>query len=343
MARWALAGAGWMAAVHGLAIRSLGGHEVVAVASRTTASATALATETGGRVVSLDDLPADADIVVVATPPGRHARDVLRAAAEGRVVVVEKPLCTTLEDADRLVRVQDAGGLVVYAENLLFSDVVGAALSEIAALGPLHHLHARTLQARPDRPGFTQRAWGGGVMFDLGVHPIAVVLRAANSAPVAVTADYHTSPDIEVEDLAVARIRFATGLTATVETSWRATSPTWDVQAASDRGAVRLELLPTVELERNGETVTLPAPRRGDHPPQLDQFGYIEQLRVAAEVHRTREPHSASDIRFGRAVLEVVCAAAESARTGREVALPYIGPRGRTPVELWRPEVTTTD
>lgn len=343
MTDWALAGAGWISAVHGLAVRALPGGRVVAVASRTEAAATERAAQTGGRVVSYAELPAGADIVVVATPPAHHAVDALRAMAAGAAVVVEKPLCTTLEDADRLTRVVEAGGMLTYAENLLFSDATATALSEVAGLGPLRHLTARALQSRPTWGEFTRRHWGGGVLFDLGVHPLALVLRAAGGAvPVGVRADFETSPDIEVEDRARVALRFDTDLTAEIEASWRERTPVWDLQAASDDGVVRFELLPQTSLERNGEPMALPpAPEPDDDdgiPPQLDELGYLGQLRDAEAAWRAGRSSSISDVHLGRQLLEVVCAAAVSARTDEEVTLPFEGPRDRTPAELWRPD-----
>ncbi len=341
----ALCGAGWMAAVHGLAVRALPDAEVVAVASRTEASAAALVAETGGRVVAYEDLPAGADVVVVATPPARHAVDALRAMAAGAAVVVEKPLCTTLADADRLVRVVEAGGVLTYAENLLFSDATSTAMSEVATLGPLRHLAARALQPRPTWGDFTTRGWGGGVLFDLGAHPLALVLRAAGRArPVGVRAAFDASPDVEVEDRASVSLRFDSGLVASIEVSWRERSPIWDLQAASDDGVVWFELLPDVSLERSGEPVPLPPPPPTDDPdagalpPQLEQFGYVEQLRDAVAGRRAGRASGISDVHLGRDVLEITCAAAVSARTGEEVPLPFAGPRDRTPVELWRPD-----
>jgi len=340
---WALAGAGWMAAVHGLAVRALPGGQVVAVASRTRASAERCVAETGGEPVAYADLPAGADLVVVATPPAQHAEHALRAMAAGAGVVVEKPLCTTLADADRLVRVAGAGGMLTYAENLLYADATSAALSEVATIGPLRHLTARALQPRPTWGQFTRRHWGGGVLFDLGVHPLALLVRAAGAAtPVGVAATFEASPDVEVEDHARVRLRFDTGLVAELEVSWRDPSPVWDLQAASDAGVVRYELLPDVALERDGEPVALPPlPDAGDEgapPPQLHQLGYVEQLRDAEVAWRAGRASSISDAHLGRQLLEVVCAAAVSARTGDEVPLPFDGPRDRTPVELWRPD-----
>ena len=346
MTDWALAGAGWISAVHGLAIRALPGSQVVAVASRTPESAQRRVAETGGRVVGYDDLPAGADIVIVATPPARHAADALRAMAAGAAVVVEKPLCTTLDDADRLVRVVESGGILTYAENLLFADATSTALSEVAQLGALRHLSARALQPRPTWGEFTHRHWGGGVLFDLGVHPLALVLRAARATPASVSATFDSSPDIEVEDHARVQLRFDSGLTAEVEVSWRDRSPMWDLQAASDTGVVRFDLLPEVALERDGEPVDLPPlPQRDEAaqvPPQLDRFGYVEQLRDAEAAFRAGRASGISDVHLGRDLLEVVCAASASARAGDEVALPWTGPRDRTPIELWLPDPAGT-
>ena len=337
MVDYAFAGAGWMAAVHGLAVAAQPDSRVVAVASRRPETAAARAEQVGGRPVTYEELPAGADIVVVATPPARHAVDALRAMAAGALAVVEKPLCATLEHADRLVRVVEAGGLLVYAENLLFADPVARMLSEVASIGPLTHLSTRTLQPRPSWGDFTKRLWGGVVFFDLGVHPLALVLRAAGATPVGVRAFYDAGPDVEVEDLATVEVRFDSGLVATIDVSWRHDDPVWDLQAASDTGVVRLQLLPDVVVERDGTPVVLPPPPDGDRPPQLDQFGYVEQLREAETALRTGIPVTVSDVHLGRQVLEVVCAAAVAARDGGEVALPFDGPRNRTPIELWRP------
>lgn len=333
----AFAGAGWIAAVHALAVPAAGGR-LVAVASRTESSATRLVAEAGGSVVGYADLPADADVVVVATPPAHHTEHALRAAAGGAAVLIEKPLATTLADADRLVRVAEAGAPLTYAENLLFAPAVSFALTEIAMLGPLTHLSARAMQARPTWGDFTSRGAGGGVCFDLGVHPLALVLRAAGSArPVAVRATFHGADDIDVEDRASLALRFDTGLDATIEVSWREDSPTWDLQAAAPGQVAYLELLPQLGFERNGEPVDLPAPAEGEHPPQLEEFGYLDQLRSTFAAADRGAGAAESTVAFGRDILDIVCAASQSAATGTEVALPFEGPRDRTPVELWRP------
>jgi predicted dehydrogenase len=58
----------------------------------------------------LDD---DLDAVLVATPHATHTEVVLAALDAGLHVFVEKPLCITLDDADRLIAARDRTGLVV--------------------------------------------------------------------------------------------------------------------------------------------------------------------------------------------------------------------------------------
>src|SRR4051794_7774700 len=115
----ALAGAGMIASVHSLAAHLAPGLEVTAVASRTATNAEKLAAQSRARAVRPDELPAGADIVVVATPPPNHVEAAIAALQAGAAVIVEKPLATTLDDADRLVEAAAAtGGRVGYAENL---------------------------------------------------------------------------------------------------------------------------------------------------------------------------------------------------------------------------------
>ena len=96
---------------------------------------------------------------------------------------------------------------------------------------------------------------------------------------------------------------------------------------------VRAELIPAVTLEHNGVPMTLPAPREGV-VAELDTFGYIRQLETAIDV--AEGATTSMNAAFGRHVLEVVCAAYTSAgQAGAPIALPFAGPRDRTPLQLW--------
>jgi predicted dehydrogenase len=334
----ALAGAGMIASVHSLAAHLAPDLEVVAVSSRTEASAEALAAQAHARAVRPDDLPAGADVVVVCTPPSDHVATAIAALQAGAAVIVEKPLATTLDDADRLVDAAAAtGGRVGYAENLAFAPVFTAARAHASGMGPIHHLDTHVLQERPTWGGFLHADWGGGVLFDLGAHPLALVLLlTAPARPVSVSCRLHGADDIEVDDLAELTLSFDSGLHASVTTSWRSPAPVWDLQTASADGTLRIELLPDLELEVSGEPVALPALAPGLPAPQIAQFGYLDQLEsFVADFAAGREPEM--NAAFGRDVLDIVCAASVSARHhGRVEAVPFTGPRDRTPQQLWR-------
>jgi predicted dehydrogenase len=332
----ACCGAGWVMRVHAAACAALG-WPIVAVASRTAARAASLAADVGARSVGYDELPAGADVVIVGTPPSYHASHAAAALAAGALVVVDKPLCTTLADADHLVALSASDPTrLLYAENLAAAPVVGALLARVELLGPLTHLQVRSRQGLPTWGEFTTDSWGGGALFDLGVHPLAIALMVARlagaGAPQSVSATLAGGDGHRTDEEAQVSITFASGLVARVEASWRdGPTPRWDVQAASATGVLRAELLPTQELEHNGSPVAIARPAAS--PPELEALGYIGQLRgFLADRDTGRAPVGAE---FGRAVLDVTCAAYRSAGTGAPEPLPFTGRRDLTPLQLW--------
>ena len=327
-----------IASVHSLAAHLAPGIEVVAVASRTAANAEKLAAQSKARAVRPDELPAGADIVFVCTPPANHVDDAIAALQAGAAAIVEKPLATTLDDADRLVEAAAAtGGRVAYAENLAFAPAFTEALRHRATMGPVHHLDTHVLQDRPSWGGFLGADWGGGVLFDLGAHPIGLaLLLAAPARPVSVSCRLHGADDIDVDDLAEVTLSFDSGLHASITASWRSPAAVWDLQTASADGTLRIELLPNLELEVSGEPIALPFVDPAHPAPQISQFGYLGQLEAfAADFAAGREPTMSAA--FGRDVLDVICGAYASARHhGRVETLPFTGRRDRTPLQLWR-------
>ena len=330
----AFAGAGWIAAVHGLAAKQLE-LPITRVASRHREKAKEMAARMGALVCSYDDLPAGADVVVVCSAPQCHAGHALHATEAGAAVVIEKPLCTTLADADSLVEAELAGARIGYAENLAYAPIVQQLLAAVADMGELQHLEVRTLQSRPTWGEFLTEAWGGGALFDLGVHPIAIAMLATRSKVVSVSATLDGADDHPTDEHAEVTLTFEGGFAATVVSSWRGGEvPEWSVQAASRTGVMRAELLPTVLLEHNGDEIPI-APSTGSIP-QLEQYGYVAQLEAFLVAFGGHSP-PLMDAAFGRDILDVVCAAYASARAGgTAVPVPFTGPRDRTPLQLWR-------
>lgn len=323
--------------VHALAAQAAG-MRVHAVASAGGSSARHLAGELDARRCRPEELPAGADLLVVATPPAHHVALALQGLRAGARVLVEKPVATTLDDADRLVAAAEAPGAPVLrcAENLVHAPVWIELLRRRPALGRLDHLSVRTLQPPPDWGHFTRPLSAGGVLFDLGPHALALALDAAAEPLVGVRARLRSGREDGADDDARVELRFRSGLVAEVHVSWSAPEVVWELQAASPTGVLRLELLPEVLGEQNGEEVVV-GTRYRTPDPRLEQFGYVDQL-----VDVMGSDPGGQTAAMAREVLEVICAAYASAGAdGAEVALPFTGDRAATPLQLWRtPEGT---
>src|SRR5262245_49916354 len=113
----ALIGAGWMARRYAEALARIPGTRLVGVASRSRSRARQLAGQFGAGIgVDFADvarLLADpnVDFACVCSPNRLHAPHALAALAAGRPVLVEKPLCLSLAEADELVAAATRTGL----------------------------------------------------------------------------------------------------------------------------------------------------------------------------------------------------------------------------------------
>jgi len=334
-------GAGMIAGVHAAACLALD-WRIGAVASRSGERATTLARSIGSTPCTFDDAlrRRKGDIAIVATPPAAHVDDAIRLLAAGYHVVVEAPIACTLADADRLLDAESQYGRpLLYSEHLASSPTVDAMLTDVSSIGPLTHLSARALQGPPTwRAADSQ--WGGGALFDLGVHPVGLAIRTAAEAdagaPTAVTAVI-TDAGTEHEH-ATLKLHFAGGLVATIVVGWQpGAAPDWDLQASSARAVLRAELYPSPTLERNGEPVRVGVSVRPGGLSLVDDYGYAAQLKRYWTNIRTGRPVPATS-RFGRQVLDVIAAAHWSAARGAiEVALPFPGPRDQAPSQLLTP------
>lgn len=332
-------GAGTLAGVHAAACRALG-WRVAAVASRSDERAHRLASAVAARVVSFDDLLTcrRGDIAIVATPPRARVDAAIALLGAGYHVVVEAPMASTLTDADRLIAAeQQAQTSLLYSENLVASPVIDGLLARVGAIGALTHLSARATQPPPSwRPDDDD--WGGGVLFDLGVHPVGLTLRTAAAAGVArpVSLSAAIADAGTRREHGTIRLRFESGLLATIVARRQPeTSPDGDLQTSSASAVLRAELYPFPSLEYNGEPVPIGPAVRADSVSLVDDYGYTPQLKRFWNAIRTNQPPPVSS-RLGRQVLDVVSAAHWSAgRNAADVALPFAGPRDSTPAELF--------
>ena len=168
------------------------------------------------------------DVVSVCTPHPTHEAVVTAAAARGAHVLCEKPIAVDLPSARRMTAACDAAGVTL---GVLFQRRFWPAAQRIRAaiddgtLGTPFLGHAAVLLHR-DTSYYTADPWrgrwatdGGGVLTTQGVHYLDL-LQWFMGECVEVTAAHATvKHPIEVEDTAVATLRFASGGLATVSAS----------------------------------------------------------------------------------------------------------------------------
>lgn len=169
------------------------------------------------------------DVVVIATPSGTHVDLAIEAARSGAHVLVEKPVDVSVTQAQRLLQVaeevKERGQVVSVISQHRFdpaSRVVIEAIDE-GRLGRLTSAVASVAWWRTQDyydSGNWRGSWaldGGGALMNQGVHTVDLLLWMFGR-PTHITAmtTLIAHERVEIEDVAVATIRFASGALATM-------------------------------------------------------------------------------------------------------------------------------
>jgi predicted dehydrogenase len=116
------------------------------------------------------------DVVDICLPNYLHAHATLKAASAGKHIIIEKPLCVTLEEADAMLDAcKQAGVKLMYAEELCFApkyERVRQMVNE-DAIGAIYMLKQSEKHSGPHSDWFYDiNLAGGGVLMDMGCHGI---------------------------------------------------------------------------------------------------------------------------------------------------------------------------
>jgi UDP-N-acetyl-2-amino-2-deoxyglucuronate dehydrogenase len=224
--RFAVVGAGAIGDVHARAIRSLPEvAELRLVVSTREATARRLAEAQGATGWSTDYQAVladpEVDAVSICTPSGTHADLAVAALRAGKHVMVEKPIDISLEAADRIIAAERASGAkVAVVSQHRFDPSTERVVAAIQAgeLGRLTSGVAATAWWRGQSyydSGRWRGTWamdGGGAVMNQTIHTIDLLL-AMLGVPTEVFAysGRLAHERVEVEDTAVAVVRFAGG------------------------------------------------------------------------------------------------------------------------------------
>lgn len=189
------------------------------------------------------------DAVDICLPHHLHKDAILAAAAAGKHIVCEKPLCLSLDEAHAIRSAIAASGVTLMcAHNQLYLPAVQRAkeLLDEGAIGAIYEIRtADAFRHAWDMPGATWRSrretMGGGELIDTGYHPSYLLLYLALSAPTEVVAMNSTHRlNIDGEDSAQVLVRFASGAVGNVVSSWAYDAPpgTWTFQLVGERGYI---------------------------------------------------------------------------------------------------------
>jgi predicted dehydrogenase len=160
----------------------------------------------------------DIDVVDIGTPNYLHAPIAIAAARAGKIVLCEKPLAMSVEEAERMANAaQRVPTLVWFNYRRVPAIALAKKLVDEGRLGQIYHYRATYLQswgaypASPDAWRFKQSEAGSGAMGDLLSHSIDLALMLNGSID-EVSALVHTfAPHREVDDAVLTLARFANG------------------------------------------------------------------------------------------------------------------------------------
>ncbi len=284
----AVIGAGHMGRYHAEKFARLPGVELAAVVDRDPARA---------RFSDFREIIPTIDAAVIAVPTDLH-HAIARECLQKRVhVLVEKPLASTLEQADELVALADANKLTLQVGHV-----------------ERYNRAFRALVERMDRPlfidaerlsGFKQRGAEVDVILDLMIHDLDLALSLARSEVAAVSACGFRVLTKDI-DIASARIEFANGCVADLTASrasqsavrkFRVFQPGVYVSADLQAGKLRYvrqsegEIQETEEAHGGGDALhsqaeAFVAAVRSGKPPAVDGAEGRRVLKVALEVGR---------------------------------------------------------
>jgi myo-inositol 2-dehydrogenase/D-chiro-inositol 1-dehydrogenase len=341
----ALLGTGFIAEIHLESYhRFVPDAEVVAVYSRSAERGQAIARAHGipRSFTSLDEAIAQSgcEVVDVCLPNDLHARAVITAARAGKHVIIEKPLCLTLDEADEMIAVcRESGRKLMYAEELCFApkyERVRKLVGE-GAIGRIYHMRQCEKHSGPHSDWFydLDRS-GGGALMDMGCHGLAWFRWMLGGQPEAISVYAHMQSGLihgnrtRCEENSVCIVEFAGGAIGVAENSWAKHGGMEDrVEVYGTGGVIYADLFmgnSALTYSQNGYGYA--AEKAGSTQgwtftifEEAFNQGYPQELKHFIECVREDKPPLTTG-EDGRAVLELLLAAYESARTGRKVSLP---------------------
>ena len=289
------------------------------------------------------------DVVCVCTPSGAHLDPAVRAARLGKHVVVEKPLEVTVPRCDAIIRACDESGVRLCsifpsrfsAANLALKGAIDSGRFGRLTMGDTHVKWWRTQDYYDS--GKWRGTWaldGGGALMNQAIHNVDLLqwLMGEVESVQAMTA-LLAHDRIEVEDTAVAAIRFRSGALGVIEAATSAYPGLLKrTEIHGEHGSARVEqddiTLWSFRDEQPGDlekrVVKAPSTGGAADPRAIGHAGHRDQLVDFLRAIDAGTPAQV-DGREGRKAVEIIRAIYHSSRTGSTVKLPFEDSEGTGP------------
>ncbi|RKQ43258.1 putative dehydrogenase [Roseivirga pacifica] len=350
-----LIGSQFISSIHADALRRVADANVMAVMSPTPGNAQKFAERFNipHHFTDLDEMLAmdELDMIVVGAPNYLHCEITLKIAQAGKHIVVEKPLCMNLQEADLMIEAcKEANVKLMYAEELCFTPkyVRLKALLDEGALGKPVLLKQSEKHDGPHSDHFwdVERS-GGGVTMDMGCHGIQFFRwlnpgHKITSVYAQMNTSVHTDKTIG-DDNAIVILEFENGVTAMMEESWCKLGGMDDrAEVHGTEGVAYADVLQgnsiqTYSTKGVGYAVEKAGDTVGWSYTMYEEnwnYGFPQEFEHFVDcVKNDKTPLVTGE--DGKAVLEVIYAAYESAGTGKKISLPF-KPTVDKPYKGWK-------
>ena len=270
------------------------------------------------------------DGVIICAENALHAPLVHLAAAHTANILCEKPIATTLADANAMIaHCRSTGTQLQIAFPVRFAPPIQQLKTVLdqGELGKIYAVKCTNHGSMPDGWFQDKDLAGGGAVLDHTVHVIDLLRWFWGSEVTEVYAEVGTSvlhPEAEIDDVGMLSFQLANGIYGTLDTSWSrpASYPTWGdvkIEVLGERGAITVNALNqqlSVSSNTWGKTRWLNWGSDMDFALIAD---FVDMIRIQRAPSITGEDCLAA--------LAVALAAYESAATLRPVQLVHTQPQ----------------
>lgn len=293
----------------------------VAGASRDPSRHDDFAKQFGVRMTSFDDILADdtVEAVLLTTPHSRHHDQVLKVAAAGKHVMVEKPLALTRKDAESAIAAcHEAGVKIGHGLNRRFSPAFAELEARLRGgdIGKL--LYVEGQNSGPSGYALKPGMWRAdrsesplGAMTPRGIHALDCLIHFAGPVSSVYARSNRRALEVDVDDVTSALLTFEGGVTGYLASHY-ATADISRVQLYGTKG--------WIEMRGDSDVVFQPLNGERQHPhlPEIDKERVEVEAFADHVAGRSPFPVTDSEAINGIAVIEAMMRSSES---GQVVAI----------------------